>query len=836
MVRLGNGALGFLRVVLLVAMITVGVTPAARAQEPESRWARGVFGIPGVDSRVHAVVQWDDGRGPAIYAGGLFEIAGTTRAAGIARWDGQGWSTLGERPDEGVQSADAPEGGVYAIQPFDDGTGPGLYVAGAFETAGGQPAMNIARWDGQVWASVGDGLGTQGDRVTSLAVFDDGSGPALYAALNTDRGTLCDIVRWDGVAWTTVAGRILGRFEVLQAVDLGQGSVLIAGGLFDFIGGVGAQAIAQWDGRQWSAFGIGLANAVEAVAVFDDGSGPALYAAGDIARSGTTPIFGVARWNEDSWEPVGDLSRGDGLSLHVFDAGEESALYAGGVNLTAGDLPPRGLLKWDGRAWSLPGGDQIGSWTFDMATFERGDHRELIAAGWVFLDEAQRAANIARFVDGDWRTLGAHLGALGSLGDHRAVFALERFDDGTGESLYVGGQFGIDTGSGTEPDAFQLARWNEVGWSDVGGGVAPGWPEALVSTLKASDFTGTSELYVGGNFTIAGQVAANAIASWDGRRWATLGDGLTGGASPAAYAIEMLDLGAGPALYVGGAFTVAGSVPASGVAVWDGVGWSAIGQEIAGPVYALALFDDGTGPALFAGGNFSLAGEPDAGDLARWNGERWEPAGMSARGSGFVRTLAVIDIGDGPALFAGGRLEVASRTEPAWIARWNGNDWEDVGTNGPNYVVRDIDAVDFGSGAELVAAGGFFVGEGPRSYGIARWDGSSWRGFDTGLGLDPATHRRDARAVKTFDDGSGPAMFVGGEFLFAGGHVSPGIARWSLPSCPADLDLDGALTIFDFLQFQNLFDAGEPRADFDGDGSLTLFDFLAFQNEFDAGC
>jgi hypothetical protein len=79
-------------------------------------------------------------------------------------------------------------------------------------------------------------------------------------------------------------------------------------------------------------------------------------------------------------------------------------------------------------------------------------------------------------------------------------------------------------------------------------------------------------------------------------------------------------------------------------------------------------------------------------------------------------------------------------------------------------------------------------------------------------------------------------MFVGGEFLFAGGHVSPGIARWSLPSCPADLDLDGALTIFDFLQFQNLFDAGEPRADFDGDGSLTLFDFLAFQNEFDAGC
>jgi glycosylphosphatidylinositol phospholipase D len=54
--------------------------------------------------------------------------------------------------------------------------------------------------------------------------------------------------------------------------------------------------------------------------------------------------------------------------------------------------------------------------------------------------------------------------------------------------------------------------------------------------------------------------------------------------------------------------------------------------------------------------------------------------------------------------------------------------------------------------------------------------------------------------------------------------------------CPADLDADGALTIFDFLAFQNLFDAMDPRADFDGDDAFTIFDFLAFQNAFDAGC
>lgn len=56
------------------------------------------------------------------------------------------------------------------------------------------------------------------------------------------------------------------------------------------------------------------------------------------------------------------------------------------------------------------------------------------------------------------------------------------------------------------------------------------------------------------------------------------------------------------------------------------------------------------------------------------------------------------------------------------------------------------------------------------------------------------------------------------------------------PFCATDLDGDGLLTVFDFLEFSNLFDAGDLRADFDGDGVLTLFDFLEFQNRFMLGC
>ncbi|MFI4917767.1 MAG: GC-type dockerin domain-anchored protein [Phycisphaerales bacterium JB060] len=71
-----------------------------------------------------------------------------------------------------------------------------------------------------------------------------------------------------------------------------------------------------------------------------------------------------------------------------------------------------------------------------------------------------------------------------------------------------------------------------------------------------------------------------------------------------------------------------------------------------------------------------------------------------------------------------------------------------------------------------------------------------------------------------------PAIFIGAAYAF----------DLSCEVCPADLDADGALTVFDYLTYLNLFQDGDAQADFDGDGALTIFDFLAFQTAFDAGC
>jgi len=69
---------------------------------------------------------------------------------------------------------------VQAFANFDDGTGPALFAAGAFGFAGNVLVRNIARWNGSTWSAIASGTN---DTVDALAVFDDGSaaGPDLYA-------------------------------------------------------------------------------------------------------------------------------------------------------------------------------------------------------------------------------------------------------------------------------------------------------------------------------------------------------------------------------------------------------------------------------------------------------------------------------------------------------------------------------------------------------------------------------------------------------------------------------------------------------------------------------
>ena len=54
--------------------------------------------------------------------------------------------------------------------------------------------------------------------------------------------------------------------------------------------------------------------------------------------------------------------------------------------------------------------------------------------------------------------------------------------------------------------------------------------------------------------------------------------------------------------------------------------------------------------------------------------------------------------------------------------------------------------------------------------------------------------------------------------------------------CPADLNLDTVLDIFDVLAFIDAFNAENPSVDFTDDGIFDVFDVLSFIEAFNAGC
>jgi trimeric autotransporter adhesin len=335
----------------------------------------------GVDGGIHALTVFDDGAGPAIYAGGGFQAAGGRLAFGVARWDGESWSAAG---------AGFRDGTVYSLAVFDDGSGTALYAGGSFETSGGQTVRGIAKWNGSSWTEVGGGIvgGASKPAVRALCVFDDGSGPALYAGGTFGGvGGVPDtsfIARWDGESWSSVGGGMHSWVYALAVHDDGVGPALYAGGTFLSAGGVPAQRIAKWDGVSWSALGEGLDRYPWALAAFDDGSGSALYVGGTFTLAGGAPIAYLAKWDGSSWSDVGGGVDKRVSGLGVFDRGRGDELYVGGNFTTAGGLPISGLALWDGEQWSaLPGGEPgltaVSARIF--ADFDDGSGPRLHAAG-----------------------------------------------------------------------------------------------------------------------------------------------------------------------------------------------------------------------------------------------------------------------------------------------------------------------------------------------------------------------------------------------------------------------------------------------------------------------
>jgi hypothetical protein len=381
-------------------------------------------------------------------------------------------------------------------------------------------------WDGQAWTESGL-TGT----IWKYYVFDeDGAGPALprlYAAgtLSYNGASIGPVARLEGSAWVGVGSGVGGITDMTSWDEDGPGPlpkrlcILGGGGVHKLVNDTWVQ-VAPYPGSSASTL----------AAVDEDGNGPLL----------PTLFVGIdhaiRRLSAGAWTTIGTLNHtncscADVYGFDTFDppGPEPERLLAAGYFSSINGIPCRGVSKWDGQVFS---------------------------------------------------------GLSPARGLAGAGLSLLAFDeDGPGPqspALFVGGDF-TQSGSVTSPG---VARWRANAWSAVGGGVTGGLFYTHVGAMGAWDHDGSgpssASLIVGGRFAMAGAVAANSIARWDGTAWHALGLGFVGQDSASISGIAAFDEdGPGPlpaALFVVGTFSTAGGVPANSIARWNGTAWSAVGS------------------------------------------------------------------------------------------------------------------------------------------------------------------------------------------------------------------------------------------------------------------
>lgn len=458
-----------------------GVAANRIARWNGTTWSAFGTGMNRVDyCVVHTLLPLPNGD---IIAGGSFDTAGGVSANRIARWNGSTWSAFGTGMTGGNFSD------IRAVVALPGGD---LIAAGDFTIASGIPMKNIARWNGSVWSSVGNGV-TNG-YVKAMTQLPDGdyfvAGDFRAAGSTITNGT----ARWNGSDWSVVGAGM--DYYALALATLPNGDV-IAGGTFSAVGTISVNKIARWNGAAWSALGSGLTGdsgaRVLAVAALPNGD---VIAGGHFSLAGGVVASNIARWNGSSWSSLGSGVDNDVLALTALPNGD---LIAGGYFMRAGGVTTNYVARWNGSAWSAFGTGM----NAPIAALTTHPHGDIIAGGYFTRAGGVTTNYIARWNGSTWSGLGTGITSY--------VKALTTLPNG---DVIAGGSFSNAGGV----SANCIARWNGSTWSGLGTGVAP---EVLALTSLPN-----GDVVAGGSFTRVENIQVHHVARWNGSTWSGLGTGL----------------------------------------------------------------------------------------------------------------------------------------------------------------------------------------------------------------------------------------------------------------------------------------------------------------------
>ncbi len=161
-----------------------GVTTNNIACWDGTKWDSVGTGIKGILGPVWSLAVYNG----KLYAGGSFNNVGSLTANNIASWDGTKWDSLGAGITGNIGFNNI---NVLSLAAYNGN----LYAGGLFDTAGGKPASEIAKWDGTKWSAVGNGLKGGGYGVYGLCVYDS----SLYAGGDFSKSgasPIIGIARW----------------------------------------------------------------------------------------------------------------------------------------------------------------------------------------------------------------------------------------------------------------------------------------------------------------------------------------------------------------------------------------------------------------------------------------------------------------------------------------------------------------------------------------------------------------------------------------------------------------------------------------------------------------
>jgi hypothetical protein len=364
-------------------------------------------------------------------------------------------------------------------------------------------------------------------------------------------------------------------------------TLLVAGGDFVVAGNAGANRIAAYDPttKQWMALGSGVNDVVRALAVLPNGD---LIAAGDFTTAGEIAANRIARWDGAQWSSIGNGPPAGNPVYRVVAMPNSDIVITrrGSFIAYQGEID-----RWNGTSWSRIGvalnGSQPMYGVVSPIALPNGD---LVIGGQFSSVSGVAAMAFARWNGAQWSAIGSGL----LNGTSPANIELQLLPGG---DVFA---YGSITNAGGTPVS-NVARWNGITWSPIGGGVS----KSALSALVLPD----GRIYAG----VYASPGISTVTLWDGTKW------ISGQSWSNLYAWAALP---GDAIYLGGGF--------SHFVARYGVSALPLGSGFDGPIARLAALPNGE---VFAAGSFRYAGTASSTGpttstgFARWNGSSWATFG-----------------------------------------------------------------------------------------------------------------------------------------------------------------------------------------------------------------